>query len=93
MRRTEWLQEIRRMSFEEAYAGWQERKLAQEEAGRLLGVSQRTFRRYVERYEDSGMEGLRDKRPGNGGRGAPGRGCWCIRTARRMSGWRASAGI
>ena len=62
MRRTEWLQETRQMRFEEAYGGWQERKLTQEEAGRLLGVSQRTFRRYVERYEDSGLEGLRDKR-------------------------------
>jgi transposase len=62
MRRTEWLQETRQMRFEEAYGGWQERKLTQEEAGRMLGVSQRTFRRYVERYEDSGLEGLRDKR-------------------------------
>lgn len=33
MRRTEWLQETRQMRFEEAYGGWQERKLTQEEAG------------------------------------------------------------
>jgi transposase len=62
MRRTEWLQETRRMRFEEAYGGWQARKLTQEEAGRLLGVSERTFRRYVDRYEEQGFEGLRDKR-------------------------------
>jgi transposase len=62
MRRTEWLQETRRMRFEEAYGGWQARKLTQEEAGRLLGVSDRTFRRYVDRYEEEGFEGLRDKR-------------------------------
>lgn len=62
MRRTEWLQETRRMRFEEAYGGWQSRKLTQEEAGRLLGVSERTFRRYVDRYEDEGFGGLRDKR-------------------------------
>ena len=62
MRRTEWLQETRRMRFEEAYGGWQSSKLTQEEAGRLLGVSERTFRRYVHRYEEEGFEGLRDKR-------------------------------
>lgn len=62
MRRTEWLQETRRMRFEEAYGGWQTRKLTQEEAGRLLGVSDRTFRRYVDRYDEEGFEGLRDKR-------------------------------
>jgi transposase len=62
MRRTEWLQETRRMRFEEVYGGWQARKLTQEEAARVLGVSDRTFRRYVDRYEDEGFDGLRDKR-------------------------------
>jgi len=62
MRRTEWLQETRRMRFEEAYGGWQARRLTQQEAARLLGVCDRTFRRYVDRYEDEGFEGLRDKR-------------------------------
>ncbi|MDW7712430.1 MAG: helix-turn-helix domain-containing protein [Deferrisomatales bacterium] len=50
------------MRFEEAYHGWQARRLTQEAAGRLLGVGERTFRRYVDRYEDEGMEGMRDKR-------------------------------
>ena len=62
MRRTEVLQEIRKMRFEEAYEGWQERRLTQEEAARLLGVCERSFRRYVDRYEDEGLEGLADKR-------------------------------
>ena len=62
MRRTEWLQETRRMRFEEAYDGWHTKRLTQAEAARLLGVCDRTFRRYVERYDDEGMEGLRDKR-------------------------------
>jgi hypothetical protein len=35
MRRTEWLQEIRKMRFEEAYCGWQLGRLRQEEAARL----------------------------------------------------------
>ena len=62
MRRTEMLQEIRKMRFEEAYGGWQQRRLTQEEAARLLGVCERTFRRYMNRYEEDGLEGLMDKR-------------------------------
>jgi transposase len=62
MRRTEWLQETRKMRFEEAYEGWQARRLTQEEAARLLGVCERTFRRYIDRYEETGLEGLIDKR-------------------------------
>lgn len=41
MRRTELLQEIRKMRFEEAYLGWTEGRLLQDEAARLLGVSGR----------------------------------------------------
>jgi transcriptional regulator with XRE-family HTH domain len=62
MKRTEWLQETRRMRFEEAYEGWRVRRLTQEEAARLLGVHERTFRRYIDRYEEGGVEGLIDKR-------------------------------
>src|SRR3972149_2722301 len=62
MRRTELLQEVRKMRFEEVYGGWQQGRLTQEEAARVLGVSDRTFRRYVERYDDGGMEALLDKR-------------------------------
>ena len=52
------------MRFEEAYGGWQSRRLTQEEAARVLGVCERTFRRYVDRYEDEGHDGLVDKRLG-----------------------------
>ena len=62
MRRTEWLQETRLMRFEEAYGGWTESRLTQEEAALLLGVCARTFRRYIDRYEDEGLDGLIDKR-------------------------------
>ena len=62
MRRTEMLQEIREMRFEEVYFGWNESRLSQEEAARVLGVCDRTFRRYVSRYEEKGLEGLSDKR-------------------------------
>ena len=62
MTRTELLQEIRIMRFEEAYNGWQRRRLTQHEAARILGVHERTFRRYIDRYEQEGVEGLYDKR-------------------------------
>lgn len=62
MNRTKWLQETRKMRFKEAYAGWQSKRLTQEEAARLLGVCERTFRRYLDRYEEAGLEGLIDKR-------------------------------
>ena len=64
MTRTKLLQEIRRMRFVEAYVGWQARRLTQGEAARLLGVCERTFRRYVDRYEDEGLDGLVDRRLG-----------------------------
>ena len=50
------------MRFEEVYGGWQQGRLTQEEAARVLGVSDRTFRRHVERYDDGGLEALLDKR-------------------------------
>lgn len=62
MRRTEVLQEIRRMRFEEAYYGWSEDRLTQGQAAEILGVCARTFRRYIHRYEDFGIEGLSDRR-------------------------------
>jgi transposase len=62
MKRAEWLQETRKMRFEEAYGGWQNGRLTQEEAASLLGVCERTFRRYIDRYEDEGLDGLIDKR-------------------------------
>jgi hypothetical protein len=50
------------MRFKEAYDGWQEGRLSQEEAARILGICDRSFRRYRDRYEEQGMEGLLDKR-------------------------------
>jgi transposase len=62
MNRTQLLQEIRMMRFEEAYTSWQEKRLTQEEAARLLGVCERTFRRHIDRFEEAGLEGLIDRR-------------------------------
>ncbi|MDR3221317.1 MAG: helix-turn-helix domain-containing protein, partial [Candidatus Accumulibacter sp.] len=46
----------------EAYEGWNAGRLSQAEAGLLLGMSERNFRRYLSRYEEEGETGLRDKR-------------------------------
>jgi hypothetical protein len=62
MRPTELLQEIRMMRFEEAYEGWNEGRLTQAEAARILGMCERSFRRYLWRYEAGGLEGLIDRR-------------------------------
>ena len=57
MRRTEVLQGVRRMRFE----GLLDRH---EEAAEMLGVSERTFRRWRDRLGDEGPAGLRDRRIG-----------------------------
>jgi transposase len=64
MRRTEVLQGLRRMKFEDVYGRWQQRRLSQSEAAEILGMSERTFRRWRHRYEDEGGAGLCDRRLG-----------------------------
>ena len=43
---------------------WELAELNQEEAAELLGVSERTFRRWTRRYEEEGEAGLSDRRLG-----------------------------
>jgi len=43
---------------------YERRKLSALEAGEILGCSERQFRRWRDRYEEEGLEGLRDKRLG-----------------------------
>lgn len=62
MKRTEWLQETRKMRFCEAYEGYRKGSLTQAEAALLLGVCDRTFRRYMSRYDEGGLDALLDKR-------------------------------
>ena len=64
MKRTRVLLEIRQMRFAEVYEGWQAGRLSQEEAARVLGVSDRTFRRFSRRFEEEGATGLLDRRIG-----------------------------
>ncbi len=58
------LQEVRQMRFEELYARRQRRDLTMAEAAEMLGVTERTFRRWSVRYEADGAEGLADRRLG-----------------------------
>ena len=58
MRPTEVLQGLRRMKFEDVYGRWQERQLSQTEAAEILGMSERTFRRWRDRYDEAGLDGL-----------------------------------
>ncbi len=64
MRRTEVLQGIRLMKFEEIYERARSRELSQSEAASVLGVSERTFRRWRDRFEADGADGLYDRRLG-----------------------------
>ena len=50
------------MEFERIYTGWRSKRLTQDQAAAILGVTARTFRRYINRYIDEGLEGLYDKR-------------------------------
>ncbi len=64
MRRTEQAQGLRLMKFEEVYGRTRCGVLSQAEAAEILGVSERTFRRWRDRFEADGAEGLYDRRLG-----------------------------
>jgi transposase len=50
------------MRFEGLYQRKTEGSLTNEEAAEVLGVSERTFRRWCRSYEEEGAEGLYDRR-------------------------------
>jgi len=52
------------MRFEELLERWEGGSLSHAEAAAALGVSERTLRRWRERYEDDGADGLVDRRVG-----------------------------
>ena len=64
MNRTTWLQDRRMLKFRDVLSRWERRGLSMMEAGELLGMSERQFRRYRERFEEEGEAGLADKRLG-----------------------------
>jgi transposase len=64
MKRAALLQDRRMQKFGDVLSRWKAGSLSMAEAGELLGVSERQFRRYRERYEEDGLHGLVDRRLG-----------------------------
>src|ERR1700761_4827595 len=64
MRRTRVLWEAYVTRFEDALERYKQARLTAEEAGELLGLSGRHFRRQCARYSEDGVDGLRDRRLG-----------------------------
>jgi transposase len=72
MRRTEQRQGLRMLKLRDVVSRWEGEELSQLEAAELLGMSDRTFRRWVRRFEEDGEEGLMDRRLGRrSGRAVP----------------------
>jgi transposase len=64
MNRAAWLQDRRMQKFRDVLSRWEAGALSMMDAADLLGVSERQFRRYRDRYEEGGLEGLVDRRLG-----------------------------
>ena len=64
MNRAAWLQDRRMQKFRDVFGRWEAGELSMMEAGELLGMSERQFRRYRDRFEEDGFEGLVDGRLG-----------------------------
>jgi len=64
MKRAEVLQGVRRMRFIDVLGRHESGNLSQAEAAELLGIGERTFRRWCRRYEAEGEAGLLDRRLG-----------------------------
>ena len=64
MNRTTWLQDRRMQKFRDVLSRWEAGELSMLEAGELLGVSERQFRRYGTATRRTGEAGLVDRRLG-----------------------------
>src|ERR671937_536226 len=78
---------VRRMRFESLLDRHERGEITQAEAAEMLGVAERTFRRWRDRYEEEGEAGLADRRlgrpsprraPAGGHAAAPGRLAACL---------------
>ena len=50
------------MKFEQVHELQTEKRITVAEAARMLGMSERNLRRYIQRYQEEGLDGLNDKR-------------------------------
>ena len=64
MNRAAWLQDRRMQKFRDVLGRWEAGELSMMEAGELLGMSERQFRRYRDRFEEDGLAGVVDRRLG-----------------------------
>src|SRR5271157_5545887 len=64
MRRSEALQGVRVMRFLDILGRYEAAEFNQTESAELLGIDERTFRRWRQRFEDDGEAGLMDRRLG-----------------------------
>src|ERR1043166_8659246 len=64
MKRVSWLQGGRMLKFRDVLSRWERRELSMLEAAEVLGMSERQFRRYRDRFEEEGEAGLLDGRLG-----------------------------
>src|SRR6516164_6523245 len=62
MKRTEVLNGVRMLKFWDVFGRWEKGRLSELEAAELLGVTERTFRRWRRRYGEEGEGGLVDRR-------------------------------
>lgn len=72
MRRTEQRQGLRMLKLRDVLSRWEAGSLSQLEGAEVLGLSERTFRRWTVRFETEGEDGLLDRRLGRrSGRAVP----------------------
>ena len=65
MNRATWLQDRRMQKFRDVLSRWERGDLSMMEAGEVLGMSERQFRRYRDRFEEGGRRS-RSGRPSFG---------------------------
>jgi transposase len=64
MRRTQQLQGLRMLKLRDVLSRWEAGRLSQLEAAEILGISERSLRRWSRRFEEDGEDGLIDRRLG-----------------------------
>jgi transposase len=64
MNRATVLQDRRMLKFRDVLSRWERRELSMMDAAEVLGMSERQFRRYRDRFEEEGEAGLLDRRLG-----------------------------